>query len=94
MNEALEERLIEGMGELKNMSREMLRRQDLTNGRVTALEAWQAQQKIREAEASGFARGTADTLITARQLKIGVAVVSAIASVSGAATALIARLVS
>ena len=93
MTEDLEERIIEGMGELKNMSREMLRRQDLTNGRVNSLEAWRDSMKIRDAENAGFARGSADTLITGRQLKAGVAVVTTIASLSGAITALIARFI-
>ena len=100
MTEDLEERLIEGLGELKRLSQEQIRLQTITNGRIgkaearlDAVDTWRSHIAMEEQFAAGFKKGSADTLITGRQLKIGVAVVTTIASLSGAITALIARFV-
>lgn len=101
MSPELEERLLEGLGEIKRLSQEQIRLQNITNGRIDrgekrldGLEDWRRKLDLREAEQEGFRRGSQDTLITGKQLKMGVAIVTGIASLSGAITALLTRLAS
>lgn len=65
----VEEQLLEGMGELKQLAREMLRRQDVTNGRVTRLEEWRQIIEREEARHDGFATARSQTAITRAQLR-------------------------
>lgn len=64
------------------------------NGRVDRLEEWKEKVLLREADAAGFERGTADTLISRKQvLQIG-ALATAAAGITGLVAPLIARMAS
>lgn len=91
MTEDLEERLIEGLGELKRLGQEMIRQQNITNGRVTKLEMWQSSNDLQTAKAEAFRMGRAEAFVTKKQMTVAVASIGTLAGATTTVATLIVR---
>jgi len=78
--------------EIEHNQREMLRRQDITNGRIAKLETWQVETEMSRAREDGYRAGAAGSLVTRKQAAAAVTTIAAVAGMASAIAGLIVRM--